>query len=63
MLGCMGVRDEGCVWRCLTGVGMGGRKSGALGAEVGVHRGSVFGPLLFVIVLELCLGNSGRACL
>ena len=58
-----GVSDEGCCVEMFDGVGMGGGKSGALGVEVGVHRGSRLGPLWFVNVLGLRLGNSGRACL
>ena len=42
-----------------TGVGVGGRKSGAFG--VGVHRGSVLGPLLFIIVPGASSGEFGES--
>ena len=41
-------------------VGVGGGEGGAFGVGVGVRRGSVLGPLLFVIVLEALSGEFGE---
>ena len=46
-----------------TKVRLNGRECNAFSVRVGVHQGSVLRPLLFIIVLELCLESLGKVCL
>ena len=55
-----GVCDGGHVWGCFGGSGMSGRESRAFDVGVEVRRGSVLGPLLFIVVLEALSGVFGE---
>ena len=63
-LGCVGVwmvSVMGAVCEDATaGVRLSGRESGTFSVGVGVHRGSVLGPLLFIIVLGALSGEFGE---